>query len=109
MIYDPIKTFLKDKEYRDLLSFALIILMIGTIVYHYVEGWSWLDSFYFSFITLTTIGFGDFYPITNIGKIFTIVYVVVGVGIILAFINTIHFHSMETLKEKYKDDSEQQK
>ncbi|MEM6641642.1 MAG: potassium channel family protein [Bacteroidota bacterium] len=92
ILFDTIKSFVKNKEYRDLVITTGVILIIGTIAYHYIEGWSWIDSLYFSFITLTTIGFGDFAPQTEAGKLFTIVYVVIGVGIILAFINTVYQH-----------------
>ena len=102
ILFDTIKSFYKDKEYRDLLLTTLIILVIGTVAYHYIEGWSWLDAFYFSFITLTTIGFGDFAPTTDMGKIFTVIYIMVGVGIILAFINTIYQHYNKERKRKKK-------
>jgi hypothetical protein len=49
-------TFLKDDSYRDLLITSIIILAFGTIVYHFLEGWSWVDCLYSSIITLTTIG-----------------------------------------------------
>lgn len=68
------------------------ILIIGTIFYHELEGWSWIDSLYFSVITLTTIGFGDFAPQTTGGKIFTMIYIVVGLGMILGFINAVYEH-----------------
>ncbi|WP_462248602.1 potassium channel family protein [Ekhidna sp.] len=71
IFFRTIKAFLEDKEYRDLLLTSVFILIIGTFTYHELEGWSYLDAFYFSFITLTTIGFGDFAPQTDAGKIFT--------------------------------------
>lgn len=85
-------SFLQDDEYRDLLITTLIILAVGTLTYHYVEGWSIIDSLYFSVVTLTTIGYGDFSPKTDAGKIFTIIYIIVGIGMILSFINTIQHH-----------------
>lgn len=90
--FKTIISFLQDDEYRDLLITTIIILMIGTLTYHYVEGWSVVDSLYFSVVTLTTIGYGDFTPQTDAGKIFTIIYIVVGIGMILSFINTIQHH-----------------
>ena len=84
-------SFWKDPEYRDLLATTLIVLAMGTAVYHYLEGWSWLDSAYFSVITFTTVGYGDFSPQRR-GKAFTILYIVIGVGIILSFINTVYSH-----------------
>lgn len=96
-------SFLKDPEYRGLLFASAGIVAIGTVVYHYLEGWSWLDSLYFSTITLTTIGFGDFAPQTDAGKLFTIVYIVVGIGMILAFINTVYLH-FKDFREKEEEE-----
>ncbi|MBN2236168.1 MAG: two pore domain potassium channel family protein, partial [Bacteroidales bacterium] len=59
MLFKALLDFLKDKSYRGLSITALVILINGTIVYHFVEGWKWLDAFYFSAITLTTVGYGD--------------------------------------------------
>ncbi|MCP4459700.1 MAG: two pore domain potassium channel family protein [Cytophagales bacterium] len=95
-------SFLRDKEYRQLLYTTFLTLTTGTIVYHFLEGWSWIDSLYFSTITLSTIGYGDFYPHTDAGKIFTILYIIVGVGIILSFINTLQHHYSETRKGNRK-------
>lgn len=85
-------SFIKDKEYRDLLLTTVVILGIGSAVYHYLEGWTWIDAIYFCMITLTTIGYGDYSPQTDGGKIFTMFYIVIGLGMILSFINTIYHH-----------------
>ena len=100
-----ITSFLQDEEYRDLLITTAIILTLGSVAYHHLEGWSWVDSLYFSVITLTTIGYGDFSPVTDAGKLFTIFYIIIGIGIILSFIDTIHSHYntvKTTESKKYK-------
>lgn len=74
-IFTSIVSFLKDKSYRSLLLTTNFFIGFGTVIYHFVEGWSWLDSLYFSVITLTTIGYGDFSPQTDLGKIFTLLYI----------------------------------
>jgi len=94
--------FLKDPEYRDLVFTTLIILFIGTMAYHHLEGWSYIDSLYFSIITLTTVGYGDFSPQTTQGKMFTIFYIFLGIGIILAFINTLYNHFEKEQQKKKK-------
>ncbi len=73
--------------YRYLLAAALFALSTGTIVYHEVEHFSWLNAYYFSVITLTTVGYGDLTPHTTAGKIFTTFYVLFGIGIITTFIS----------------------
>ncbi len=73
--------------YRLLVVFALLTLTTGTIVYHLVEKLSWVNAYYFSVITLSTVGYGDITPHTTFGKLFTTFYIFVGVGIITAFIS----------------------
>ena len=68
-------SFLRDKEYRKLLGITTVIIGLGTVFYHYIEGWSWIDAAYFSVITLTTIG-----------------YIIIGVGVILGFVNAVYHH-----------------
>ena len=70
-----IRDGLKDPEFRGLFYWVLGILGLGTWFYARVEGWGVLDSLYFSVITLTTVGYGDFSPQTPAGKIFTILYI----------------------------------
>ena len=64
-------------------------LLNGTIFYSTVEKLSPLDSLYLSFMTLTTIGYGDVHPVTDLGKIFTMVYATVGLGIMAMFISVV--------------------
>ena len=98
-------SFLKDEEYRGLLYTSSFILGLGTIAYRFIEGWSWIDSLYFSVITLTTIGYGDFTPQTDAGKLFTIFYILLGLGMILSFIQTVwsHFEEERRMKKEGKE------
>lgn len=101
--FRTIISFLQDDEYRDLLITTIIILTVGTLTYHYLEGWSIIDSLYFSIVTLTTIGYGDFTPQTDEGKLFTIIYIIIGIGMILSFINTVQHHYTQMRHQEKKD------
>ena len=58
---------------------VIVILLIGMIFYHFIEGWRYLDAAYFSSTTLAAVGYGDFSPKTDLGKIFTIFYQFIGI------------------------------
>lgn len=90
-----IKSAWKEPEFKGLVFIVVVILIAGTIVYHVLEGWSYLDSLFFSVTTLTTVGYGgnDLVPHTALSKIFTMVYIFLGIGVILGFINTIATHA----------------
>ena len=90
------------KRFRWVALIAAMILGTGTVFYHYVESLTWLDALYFSTITLTTIGYGDITPKTEIGKLFTIFYVLFGVGIIAAILNIMVKGAATRRIEKFK-------
>ncbi len=73
-----------------ILSVFALGIIGGAFVYHAVEGWSILDSFYFVVVTITTIGYGDFSPMTSAGKIFTMFYAFFGVATALYIFSTIN-------------------
>lgn len=59
-----------------------IVIAFGTVGYRVIEGWPTLDCFYMTMITLTTIGFGEIYPLSAEGRIFTVVIIFLGFGIV---------------------------
>ena len=68
---------------RELLlgTLALVALLgIGTAGYSIIEGWEPMDALYMTFITLTTIGFGEVRPLDPAGQIFTMLLAFVGIG-----------------------------
>ncbi|MGG0655097.1 potassium channel family protein [Rummeliibacillus pycnus] len=79
----------KDKEFQVLFVLTGLTLSIGTTFYSTIEGMRVIDALYFSVVTLTTVGYGDFSPQTDFGKIFTIFYIFIGIGLIAGFIRKI--------------------
>lgn len=95
ILLNNISRFFQDKNLKHLTIASFTVLLIGTVFYRLIEGLAWIDAFYFSVVTLTTVGYGDFTPETNIGKIFTSFYILTGIGIIFGFINGVYKHQME--------------
>jgi len=52
-----------------------LVLVTGTLGYHYLEGFTWIDAMYMTWITITTIGFGEVQPLDFKGKVFTIILI----------------------------------
>lgn len=57
----------------------LIYLLIGALVFSKIEGWPFLDGVYWADVTLFTVGFGDFYATTALGRALLIPYALIGV------------------------------
>ena len=83
---NPLKTFRKVLW----IGFALIILSaIGTIGFHVIEGWSWLDSLYMVVITFSSIGYGEVHPLSRTGRIFNIGLITCGAVVVALGIGTL--------------------
>lgn len=76
----------QDKEFRGLFWTVLAVILLGTVFYHEFEQWSWIDSFYFTVVTLATVGYGDLSPTNPFTKLFTTLYIVIGLGLLSSFI-----------------------
>ena len=72
-----------------LLLAVTLIMAIATAGYMIIEGWSLIDAFYMTMITLTTVGFGEIEPLSELGRVFTIVIIFFGVGIIALSFSTV--------------------
>jgi len=79
----------RDPVARPLIGTVAALLTTGTVFYVIAEDWSPFDALWFAVMTLTTVGYGDLVPQTIAGRAFTIVYVLAGLAVILAFANTV--------------------
>lgn len=57
-----------------------LFIGLGMVVFMRVEGLSALDAFYFTMVTVATVGYGDIHPVTALGKLLTVGFIVTGVG-----------------------------
>ncbi len=71
-----------------------VIMLVGTFGYWGLEDWTFLDSAYMTIITLATIGYHEVHPLTDSGKIFTILFVFIGVAPAWGFLVSILFKSI---------------
>ena len=77
------------KEITVSICAIIILIVMGTLSYHELEGWSYIDCFYFSVVTLATVGYGDFAPSTEFSRLFTAIYLIIGIGVTLSSLTII--------------------
>jgi len=90
--------------FRYLAGTVFVLLVGGTVFYHIVERFSWVNAYYFCVVTLTTVGYGDVVPKTDFGKIFTTFYIMIGVGVITTFLSTLIRRRGLKMKERMNID-----
>ena len=71
----------RDPETKALPPIVVALLVSGTVFYWGAEDWSLIQSLYFSVVTLTTVGDGDLTPTSDYTRLFTIIYIFIGLGV----------------------------
>ncbi len=90
----------RDPETKALPVVAGVLLLTGTIFYWRFEDWSIIQSLYFCVVTLTTVGFGDLTPTSDGTQLFTIVYILTGLGILVALLASVAENYIEQKSER---------
>ncbi|WP_029330090.1 potassium channel family protein [Exiguobacterium oxidotolerans] len=85
-MFHVVRILFRQEEQKAVMFSVVFLLAVGMFFYHSVEKLTYLDSVYLAVMTLTTVGYGDVHPITPLGKIFSMVYVLLGIGVISAVI-----------------------
>jgi voltage-gated potassium channel len=101
----PIRALVRmwnDPHDRGQVGLVLSLVIVGVVFYTIVEGWSVVDAIYFSTMSLATVGYGDIVPTTEVGKIFTVVYVLAGIGTLVSFFTTLTRHTFELARERQR-------
>lgn len=77
----------------------LAVVTASTVFFHIVEGWSWIDSYFFTMVTISTVGYGELVPATVIGKLATTALIFVGLGVFAVAIQQFAFYHMRKREE----------
>ena len=59
-------------------AFFVLLVVVGTVGYAWIEGWNWADSFYMTIITITAVGYHEVHPLTQAGRYWTILMLIGG-------------------------------
>ena len=88
----------RDPETKALPVVAGVLVVTCTLFYwRFEDGWSVIDALYFSVVTLTTVGYGDLHATSPGTQIFTIIYILTGLGILVALLSSV---AQQYIKQK---------
>jgi len=79
-------------RFRLVKIFTLALLLLtaaGTVGFHFIEGWSWFDSFYMVIITLSTIGYQEVHQLSHDGRVFNVFLITAGVSLVFLMIGAL--------------------
>lgn len=65
------------------------MITFGTWMFRLLEDWTWAESFYFTVATLTTVGYGDLSPSTDLSRFLTSLFILFGVAIAITALTSI--------------------
>ncbi|MCZ0963478.1 potassium channel family protein [Paracoccus benzoatiresistens] len=79
----------RSTQVQALILVCILIALAQAVIFMRIEGWRFLDAFYFSVVSMATVGYGDLAPRTPLGKITALVFLMVGVGIFVLTVSSI--------------------
>ena len=78
-----------SRNLKFLAAALAFVVGLGTVGFHYIEGWPWFDGFYMVITTLTTIGYEEVHPLSHAGRVFNIVIILSGVSLLFLLIGSL--------------------
>lgn len=92
MLFGAVGSALRDPRVRGLLALTGTLVALATVLFRWLEGWSWIDALFFAVVTISTVGYGDLVPQTVAGKLATMLFIFCGIGLFVAAAGAIADH-----------------
>jgi len=67
----------------------LALLLVGSLGFVWLEGWSFFDALYMTVTTLTTVGYGETHPLDRIGRVYNMVLILTGMGVMFYIVGSL--------------------
>jgi hypothetical protein len=97
-----LKIAVRDEGFVQILGTGILLVIVGTVTYTTSQDWSLVDGFYFAVATLTTSSIADPHLVLTGGpiKIFTVFYILVGIGILVELVRQVGFAYVEVRRSE---------
>ena len=97
---DDSRLFFKTNHFGYILITTIILIVLGALAMSYLENMDIGDSIWWSFVTTTSVGYGDIYPTTNLGRIIAVLLMITGLGFVGMLSGTIATYFLAEKKGK---------
>lgn len=96
--------FIKTNNFNYTLLICILVLIVSSILMTFIENIDFFDSLWWSIVTVTTVGYGDIYPKTILGKIVATILMFMGIGIIGSLTSTISTYFINKENKSNEED-----
>lgn len=80
---------------RIIVSTLIALIAGGTVLFHWLEPFTWIQAFYFTVTTMTTVGYGDLTPSNDVTRLFVSFYILIAVSLYVSLITHFGSHYLE--------------
>lgn len=106
-IKKKVHRFLHTNGLLNMIYSCIVLIMISSCLVTYVEKDTFnnfSDALWWSVVTCTTVGYGDFYPTTSIGRVVATMLMLFGIGLMSMLTSAITSYFAETKNQKQSND-----
>lgn len=100
--YKRVSTVLKTNDFDHVLWFTFCIVFFGAIAISYIDNMNVEDALWWSFVTTTTVGYGDIAPTSTGGRFVAVFLMLVGIGFLSTLTGTISSFFIKHEKMNYQ-------
>lgn len=100
---------LSTTKVRLIISLLTGMILVGTITFYILEPFTWIQAFYFAVSTMSTVGYGDLVPSSDLTRLVVALYIMVSVSMYVSFITYLGVHILDVREkqlQKFLQDNE---